>query len=573
MKGSEIIVDSLRQEKVNKIFGYPGGAVIPIFDTLYSNKDIEVTLTRHEQGAVHAADGYARTTGKPGVCIVTSGPGATNTVTGLATAKMDSIPVIVISGQVPTGFIGTDAFQETDFFGLSRSICKHNYLVKDIKDLPNMLKEAFHVAKSGRPGPVTIDIPKDVSLGELKEYTYPDQVELAGYKPVIEGNMKQIKKLAEAIKQSEKPVLYTGGGIVTSGAENEIREFVEKTNIPTTTTLMGLGTLPYDHSEFLGMPGMHGTVAANYALTKCDLLIAVGTRFDDRVTGPPDTFAKDAQVAHVDIDPAEIGKIIETDIPVVGDARYVLKQLLKILEPKTKNGWNEQVQEWKSKYPLSYDQESSEEILPQYIIDELNTLVDDAIMVTDVGQHQMWVAQYFHFKKSGQLLTSGGLGTMGYGLPAAMGAAASKPGKPVINVSGDGGFQMNIQELTTCALNRLPVKNIIINNSYLGMVRQWQDLFWDKRYAQTCLRNQSNGTRGNQHIPENYCPDMVKLAEASGVKGFRATKPEDVNSVLKRGLEHEGPVVMEFFVKESENVYPMVPAGKPINNILLGDEE
>lgn len=572
MKGSEIIIDSLKQEKVDKIFGYPGGAVIPIFDTLYSNPDIEVTLTRHEQGAVHAADGYARTTGKPGVCIVTSGPGATNTVTGLATAKLDSVPVIVISGQVPTGYIGTDAFQETDFFGLSRSICKHNYLVKDIKDLPKIIKEAFHVAKSGRPGPVTIDVPKDVSLAELKNYSYPDKVDLAGYKPNLEGNMKQIKKLAEAIKESEKPVLYTGGGIVSSGAEDEIRKFVEKTKIPTTTTLMGLGTLPYDHPEFLGMPGMHGTVAANYALTECDLLIAIGTRFDDRVTGPPDTFAKNAKVAHVDIDPAEIGKIIDTDIPVVGDARYVLNQLEKILKSKEKNGWNAKVAEWKEKYPLRYNQKGNHEILAQYVIDQLNDLVDDAIMVTDVGQHQMWVAQFFHFKKSGQLLTSGGLGTMGYGLPAAMGAASSNPGKPVINVSGDGGFQMNIQELTTCALNNIPVKNIVINNSYLGMVRQWQELFWNERYAQTSLRDHSNGSKDSKHTPENYCPDIVGMAEASGVKGLRATKPEEVNAVLKEGLEHDGPVVMEFFVRETENVYPMVPAGKPINEILLGDE-
>ncbi|MCF7885313.1 MAG: biosynthetic-type acetolactate synthase large subunit [Candidatus Marinimicrobia bacterium] len=571
MKGSEIIVDSLKQEKVDKIFGYPGGAVIPIFDTLHSNRDIEVMLTRHEQGAVHAADGYARTTGKPGVCIVTSGPGATNTITGLATAKLDSIPVIVISGQVPTSYIGTDAFQETDFFGLSTSICKHNYLVKDIKNLPNIIKEAFHVATSGRPGPVTIDVPKDVSLAELPNYKYPKKVDMAGYQPVIEGNMKQIKKLAEAIKKSSKPVLYTGGGIVTSGAEKEIRKLVEKVNIPTTTTLMGLGTLPYDHPEFLGMPGMHGTVAANYALTECDLLIAIGTRFDDRVTGPPDTFAKNAKVAHVDIDPAEIGKIIETDIPVVGDAGDVLKKLINILEPKAKNGWNKKTQQWKSRYPLKYDQANSKEILPQYIIDTLNDLVDDAIMVTDVGQHQMWVAQFFHFKNSGQLLTSGGLGTMGYGLPAAMGAAASKPGKPVINVSGDGGFQMNIQELTTCALNNLPVKNILINNSYLGMVRQWQELFWDKRYAKTSLRKPGQNPEDN--TPTNYCPDMVKLAEASGVKGLRANKPEDVEEVLKTGLEYDGPVVMEFFVRETENVYPMVPSGKPINEIILGDEQ
>lgn len=570
MKGSEIIVDSLKRENVDTIFGYPGGAVIPIFDTLHSEKDINVMLTRHEQGATHAADGYARTTGKPGVCIVTSGPGATNTITGLATAKLDSIPVVVISGQVPTGMIGTDAFQETDFFGLSSSICKHNYLVKDVKDLPKIIKEAFHVATSGRPGPVTIDIPKDVSLAELPNYEYPEKVELAGYKPVVEGNMKQIQTLADAIKKSSKPVLYTGGGIVTSGAEKEIRALVEKVNIPTTTTLMGLGTLPSDHPEFLGMPGMHGTVAANYALMECDLLIAIGTRFDDRVTGPPETFAKNAKVAHVDIDPAEIGKIIETDIPVVGDARYVLSELLKILEPKEKNGWNEQTEQWKEKYPLAYNQEKSDEILPQYIIDQLNELVDDAIMVTDVGQHQMWVAQFFNFQKSGQLLTSGGLGTMGYGLPAAMGAAASNPGKPVINISGDGGFQMNIQELTTCALNNLPVKNILINNSYLGMVRQWQELFWGKRYAQTSLRHPEQ--KPEEGTPNNYCPDMVKLAEASGVKGFRATKPEEVKEVLKKGLEHDGPVVMEFFVRETENVYPMVPAGKPINEIILGDE-
>ncbi len=578
MNGSQIVIDALKQEGVETLFGYPGGVVIPIFDALFKEKELNVILNRHEQAAVHGADGYARSTGKVGVALVTSGPGATNAITGIATAKLDSVPIVVISGQVKNGFIGTDGFQEVDMSGMTRTISKHNYLVNDIADLPKAMKEAFHIARTGRPGPVSIDIPVDVLISVLEDYKYPEEVKLPGYKPTIKGNPKQIKKLADTIQAAEKPLFYTGGGIVAAGAEKELLTVVEKTNIPFVTTLMGLGTSDVDHPLFLGMPGMHGRYAANHAMMQCDLLIAVGARFDDRVTGDLSRFAPKATIAHIDIDPAEIGKNIQTEIPVVGDAKHVLKELGKTLKARPANGWCKAVTAWRDETPLSYSQKPNKDLAPQHVIERISELSkDDAIIVTDVGQHQMFAALYYQHKSPRCFLSSGGLGTMGYGLPAAMGASLAYPKRQVIGIIGDGGFQMNIQELATCAINNIPVKAIILNNQYLGMVRQWQDLFWNKRYSKVCLKQTPNcppNCQGpNPDCPEVYRPDFVKVAEANGVKGLRASNVEELDTVLKEGFAHPGPVVIECIVRKEENVYPMVPGGKPIDEILLGPEK
>lgn len=578
MTGAEILIDALKKEGVNVIFGIPGGAVIPIFDVLFKEDDMRFILTRHEQGAAHAADGYARATGKVGVCMVTSGPGATNTITGVANAKLDSIPIVVISGQVSTSYIGSDAFQETDMNGLTRSICKHNYLVQKIEDLPQVIKEAFYVARSGRPGPVSIDLPTNVTTSSLKNYTYPETVDMPGYKPVLNGNPRQMEKLVKCIDNAKKPLLYAGGGVIAAGATEELNKFLEKTNIPIVVTLMGLGSVPYNNKLFLGMPGMHGTVPANYAIMGCDLLIAIGVRFDDRVTGNKQTFAKNAKIAHIDIDPAEIGKNIRIHIPIVGDAKNVLAELYEKVKPREPNDWNAVTEEWKKNYPLKYKQPEDGEILPQYVIDRITHLSkDDTIIVTDVGQHQMWCALFCKQKTPRSFLSSGGLGTMGFGLPAAMGASIAFPNRTVINISGDGGIQMNIQELATCSVNRIPVKTVVINNSFLGMVRQWQDLFWNKNYSFTCLKQgpecpaKCRGPREDCAY-KPYFPDLVKVAEANGIKGLRATKASEVDDVLQEGINSEGPVLMEFMVKKTENVYPMVPSGKSLDEIIMGEE-
>ncbi len=561
LTGSQILLESLQQEGVDTVFGYPGGAVINIYDDLFDSP-ISHVLTRHEQAAVHAADGYARCTGKVGVVIATSGPGATNTVTGIATAYMDSIPLVVITGQVPTPLIGNDAFQEADMCGITRPCTKHNFLVQDIRDLARIVKEAFYIARTGRPGPVLIDLPKDIQVHKHK-FKYPEKVELRGYKPTYAGNSRQVGKAAKMFLEAKRPVLYVGGGIDLSAANGELLKIAELTQTPVTTTLMAISGFPQEHPLALGMLGMHGTFYANMSVTECDLLIAVGARFDDRVTGRIDSFAKKAKVIHVDIDPTSIKKNVAVDLPIVGDLKDVLEKLLaqlvdkpdavqKLLENTA--DWRASIAEWKQKHPMAY-QSSTSVIKPQFVIEKIRELTaDDAIITTEVGQHQMWTAQLFRFRQPRTFLTSGGLGTMGFGLPAALGAQVAYPTRQVIDISGDGSFQMNSQELATLVQYRLPVKIAILNNNFLGMVRQWQQMFFDKRYSQTCME-----------LPI----DFVKLAEAYGATGLQATRVEDVEKTIKLALETPGPVLMEFKVAREENVLPMVPAGKAINEMVL----
>ncbi len=557
--GCQILVESLKKEGVDTIFNYPGGAVLPIFDALHS-ASFRQFLVRHEQSAVHAADGYARATGRTGVALVTSGPGATNPVTGIATAYMDSVPVIILTGQVPTLLIGNDAFQEVDIVGITRPCTKHNYLVKDVKDLARILKEAFFLARSGRPGPILIDLPKDVML-DSTDLKYPDKVVIRGYQPTLDGHPVQIQRAVKLIMKSKRPVLYTGGGIISSNASKELTLLAERLGIPVTTTLMGLGGFPGNHSLSLGMLGMHGTYQANMAVMGSDLLVAVGARFDDRVTGKIESFAPQAMIVHIDIDPTSISKSVKVDLPIVGDCRRVLTKVLSLLEQEDTNAfkeslgqWRDQINRWKALYRMNYHQQ--EKIKPQYVIEKISELAKgDAIITTEVGQNQMWTAQFYKFAKPRTLLTSGGLGTMGFGFPAALGAQSAFPGKLVVSISGDGSFQMNSHELATAVQYQLPVKIAILNNGYLGMIRQWQEFFYDKRYAQSCLVGVS--------------PDFVKLAEAYGAAGFRATKPDEVVPTLKKGFSTPGPVLMDFTVDPEENVYPMVPAGEPLNQMRL----
>jgi acetolactate synthase-1/2/3 large subunit len=557
--GSQIIVESLKKEGVDILFNYPGGAVLPLFDEL-QDEPFKQVLVRHEQAAVHAADGYARATGKTGVVIVTSGPGATNTVTGIATAFMDSVPVVVMTGQVPTLLIGNDAFQEADIIGITRPCTKHNYLVKDVKDLARTLKEGFYVARSGRPGPVLIDLPKDI-LVDSADFKYPEKVFIRGYQPTYEGHLGQIQRAVKLVLKSKKPVLYVGGGIISSNASKELTVFAEKLGIPVTMTLMGLGSIPGNHPLSLGMLGMHGTYWANMAVMESDLLIAIGSRFDDRVTGKIEAFAPQAKIIHIDIDPTSISKNVRVDLPIVGDCKRVLSKILSLLQDEDvatfKSGmdkWHHQIDKFRAIHSMNYDQK--EMIKPQYVIEKIFELTKgDAIISTEVGQNQMWTAQYFPFLRPRTLLTSGGLGTMGYGFPAAMGAQTAFPNKLVIDISGDGSFQMNSQELATVVQYRLPVKVAVLNNGYLGMVRQWQEFFYGKRYASVSL--------------EGVSPDFVKLAEAYGAVGLRATKPEDVVPVLKKAFSTPEPVIIDFEIDPEENVYPMVPAGEPLNQMRL----
>nr|WP_256502632.1 biosynthetic-type acetolactate synthase large subunit [Desulfuromonas sp. KJ2020] len=559
--GSQILLECLQLEGVDTVFGYPGGTVINIYDDLMGSP-IRHILTRHEQAAVHAADGYARATGKVGVAIATSGPGATNTITGIATAYMDSIPMVIITGQVPTALIGNDAFQEADMVGITRPVTKHNYLVKDIKDLARIIKEAFYIARTGRPGPVLVDLPKDVQIATAK-FAYPETVELRGYKPTYSGNTRQIEKAVKMILSAKKPVVYVGGGVTLSNSSHELKDFAEALQAPVTTTLMGMASFPKKHPLSLGMLGMHGTYYANMAVTNSDLLVAIGARFDDRVTGKIATFAPHAKIIHIDIDPTSIKKNVRVDLPIVGDVQDVLQKMIAKLaehgdEVKVHidetSTWRQEIDGWKKQHPMSY-KNSKSVIKPQFVIEKIRELTrDDAIITTEVGQHQMWTAQFFDFTQPRTFLSSGGLGTMGFGLPSALGAQAAFPDRQVIDISGDGSFQMNSQELATLVQYRLPVKIVILNNNFLGMVRQWQQLFFDRRYSQTCME-----------LPI----DFVKLAEAYGATGLSTSKPEEVESVIQKALETPGPVIMEFKIAREENVLPMVPAGAGLNEMVL----
>jgi len=548
--GAKIFVESLLREKVEVVFGYPGGKVIPLYDELY-DAPIKHVLVRHEQGAVHAADGYARSTGKVGVCIATSGPGATNLVTGLATAYMDSVPVVAFTGQAPTSLIGTDSFQEIDIRGITLPVTKHNYIVTSVKDLAKTIKEAFYIARTGRPGPVLVDLPVDV-LKSHADFMYPESVNLPGYQPTYQGNYMQIKLAAEAINTSQRPVIFAGGGVINSNASEQLTDMAIKGRIPVITSLMGLGGFPEDHELSLKMLGMHGTMYANYAISEADLIIGVGVRFDDRVTGKLETFAPHAKIIHIDIDPAEVNKNVKVDIPVVGNAKNVLEKLIPLIKTIERKEWLEKIKEWKRRFPLNYEFDDNS-IKPQYLIEKLDELSDEnTVIVTEVGQNQMWAAQYFHFSKPRSFITSGGLGTMGYGLPASMGVQVGNPHKTVINISGDGSFQMNLQELATISSNKLPVKIIILNNGTLGMVRQWQELFFDERYSATILDN----------------PDFVQLGQAYGIKSLRIEQTNDVEMALKEVLNYDGPVLLDVIIPQDENVFPMVPEGASINEML-----
>ncbi len=558
LTGAQILMEVLKEEGVDTIFGYPGGAIIDIYDEL-AKTDIHDILVRHEQAAVHAADGYARASGRVGVCLVTSGPGVTNTVTGIASAYMDSVPIVILSGQVPTALIGNDAFQEVDIVGITRPCTKHNYLVMSLKDLAPTVKEAFYLARSGRPGPILVDIPKDITK-ETSEYSPGKPVKLKSYNPTYNPNMKQLKKIVKLIETSERPMIFAGGGIILSRASSPLTELARKTRIPVSTSLMGLGAFPETDPLSLGMIGMHGTYRANMCTSACDLMISIGVRFDDRVTGKTDAFASQSQIVHIDIDPTSIRKNIPVTIPVVGDCKISLEHLNQLIDEvelgnldEKRKPWFDQIEEWKSTMTLAYEQKDV--IKPQFVVEKLYELTKgQAIITTEVGQNQMWAAQYYQYDKPNHYITSGGLGAMGFGLPAAIGAQVAFPEATVVDIAGDSSIQMNIQEMATAVQNGLPVKIVILNNGYMGMVRQWQELFYDKRYISTCM---------------DCAPDFVKLAEAYGAAGLRATKPEEVESVLAEGLKIPGPVIMDFVVEKEEGVYPMVPAGAAITDMLL----
>ncbi len=552
ISGADIIIESLVKEDIEYMFGYPGGVVIPMFHSLY-NAPFKFILSGDEQGAIHAADGYARASGKTGVVIATSGPGATNLVTGIATANMDSVPLVIFTGQVPSSMIGNDAFQEADITGITRPITKHNYLVNDIKDLSRIIKEAFHIASTGRPGPVLIDVPVDISKSEEK-FSYPEKADVRSYKPVYEGHPGQIKKACKKIESSKKPIIYAGGGIIISNASKEIRTFVKKTGIPITTTLLGLGAFPEDDPLSLGMLGMHGTYYANHAVHESDLVIAIGARFDDRVTGDISKFIPEAKVIHIDIDPASVSKTVEVDIPIVGDCKKILKEMNKIIKAPSIDKWVKHVKEMKKEHPLEY-QKKEKTIKPQYVVEKLYELTEGkAVICTEVGQNQMWAAQFYQYSEPRTFISSGGLGTMGFGLPASIGAQLARPDRRVIDIAGDGSIQMNIQELIVAVQHKLPIIIAILNNGFLGMVRQWQQLFFEKRYSHTSME---------------FSPDFIKLADAFGAEGIRIKKMDEVEPAIKKALSiKDRPIVLDFQVAKEENVYPMVPSGKSVKDTI-----
>ena len=558
--GAQILLESMKREGVDVLFGYPGGAVIDIYDELPRHPELRHVLVRHEQGAVHAADGYARASGKTGVCLVTSGPGATNTVTGIATAYSDSIPLVIFTGQVPTQLIGNDAFQEVDIVGITRPCTKHNFLVKDITKLALTIRQAFYLARSGRPGPVLVDLPKDV-MQKRTEFVWPEDVYMRSYNPTYKPNLNQLRRSVEELAKAERPVILAGGGVILSNAAEALTGLARKLSIPVTCTLMGLGGFPATDPLWLGMVGMHGTYAANLAINNCDVLMCVGARFDDRVTGRLAAFAPKARIVHIDIDPTSIRKNVEVHVPVVGDCRLALEGIGEICDAELENkdwagehaAWLAAVAEWKSSKPLCYQENGN--IKPQAVIEALYDITGgDAIIATEVGQHQMWVAQFYSFTKPRTLLTSGGLGTMGYGFPASVGAQFAFPDKKVIAVAGDGSLQMNIQELATVVSNKLPIKVVILNNRYLGMVRQWQELFYNNNYSSTNMEAQ---------------PDFVKLAEAYGAEGYRIEKAEDMRAVLEKALASPNPAFIDVVVEREENVYPIVPVGAALDEMLL----
>jgi acetolactate synthase-1/2/3 large subunit len=561
LTGSEIVIEALKRENTDVVFGYPGGAIMNVYDEIYKQDHFQHILTKHEQAAIHAADAYARSSGKVGVAIVTSGPGFTNAVTGLATAYTDSIPMVVISGQVPTTVIGTDAFQEIDAVGISRSCTKHNYLVDDVADLARVLKEAFYLARTGRPGPVHVDLPKDVSAA-LAEFNYDKEIDLPTYKPTTKGNLRQIKNALKAISESKKPLLYIGGGAVLSNCSDDIRSFMKQTNIPAVETLMARGVVRSDDPLSFGMLGMHGEYAANMAMHESDMIICFGARFDDRVTGRLDVFGQNAKIVHVDIDPASIAKIVKPDFPIVGDLGIVMNQILEHVKDFNFNdytAWVEELLSYRKKQPLRYNEDDSDRLKPQWVIQRVGeTLGDDALISTDVGQHQMWTAQFYPFNYPRQFMTSGGLGTMGVGVPYAMGVKRANPDKISVNFTGDGSVMMNIQELITATQYGLAHINIILNNNYLGMVRQWQTFFYEDRLAETNLETQA---------------DFVMLAQSMGAVGFRVETKEDFDKALEEAVKSNKPAVIEVIVERREEVYPMVPNGHALNEMfLLGDK-
>lgn len=581
IKGADLIIKALKEENIDKIFGYPGGYDIDIFDAIYNQDDVELILPRHEQGLIHAAEGYARSTGKVGVCLVTSGPGATNLVTGIVDANYDSIPLVCFTGQVPTHVIGNDAFQEVDIVGITRGICKYSATVRNRDDLGRMIKEAFYIAKTGKPGPVVLDLPSNV-LKDFGDDTYPDKVDIRGYKPSSGVHMGQIKKAFALLDKSEKPLFLIGGGVNISGANKEFEKLVDITNIPVVTTIMGKGAIDTSHPLYIGNVGMHGSYACNKALNECDVMFSIGTRFNDRVTGKLSEFAPNAKIIHIDIDSASISRNIVVDIPIVGDAKLAIEEMIPLAKKYNTHQWLEKINTWDKEHPLKVDtsKQQKDSISPQVIIEKINESFPDAIVVTDVGQHQMWTTQYIEMNENKKLITSGGLGTMGFGLPAAIGAQIGNPHKRVLCICGDGGFQMNIQEMATAVQHELPIIIIIINNSFLGMVREMQHFFYNKKYSGTCLRKRKSCSNKCQFeegkVPKScppYTPDFVKLAESYGAYGIRVDKEEDISSSFEKAKNNtDAPTIIEILIDFKENVLPIVQGGKSLNDMIINEK-